>query len=253
MLLDEARERTLQLVAPVSDPDLHRVHHPLMSPLVWDLGHIAAYEDLWVCHRTGGLDLLHPELAELYDAFETPRNERGDKPYLRRDDGTRIPVGRTRALARGPGRHGARPPRLAARGPARAPARRDHAADAATGRLRGVRARARPGRRHSGHRDAERSRRRVRGGLRRPRLRLRQRAAPPSGGAAPVRDRPGAGDERGLRRLRRGRRLQAAGAVVRPGLGAPPARRLGASALLDRRRHGAPFPPRGGGSSRSCR
>ena len=86
MLLDEARERTLQLVAPVSDPDLHRVHHPLMSPLVWDLGHIAAYEDLWVCHRTGGLDLLHPELAALYDAFETPRNERGDKPYLRRDE-----------------------------------------------------------------------------------------------------------------------------------------------------------------------
>ena len=37
-----------------------------------------------MCHRTGGLDLLRPELAELYDAFETPRAERGDAPYLRR-------------------------------------------------------------------------------------------------------------------------------------------------------------------------
>ena len=84
MLLAEGRERTLRLVEPVSDPDLDRVHDPLMSPLVWDLGHIAAYEDVWLCHRTGGLDLLRPELAELYDAFETPRAERGDMPYLRR-------------------------------------------------------------------------------------------------------------------------------------------------------------------------
>ena len=28
--------------------DLNRVHDPLMSPLVWDLGHIAAFEDLWL-------------------------------------------------------------------------------------------------------------------------------------------------------------------------------------------------------------
>ena len=31
------------------DADLDRVHDPLMSPLVWDLGHIAAFEDLWLC------------------------------------------------------------------------------------------------------------------------------------------------------------------------------------------------------------
>ena len=55
-----------------------RVHDPLMSPLVWDLGHIAAYEDLWLCHRSGGLELLRPDLAALYDAFETPRSVRGD-------------------------------------------------------------------------------------------------------------------------------------------------------------------------------
>jgi gamma-glutamyl hercynylcysteine S-oxide synthase len=86
VLLEEARDRTLRLVEPVSDADLDRVHDPLMSPLVWDLGHIAAYEDLWVCHRTGGLDLLRPELADLYDAFETPRAKRGEIPYLRRAD-----------------------------------------------------------------------------------------------------------------------------------------------------------------------
>jgi gamma-glutamyl hercynylcysteine S-oxide synthase len=82
-LLEKARERTLALVAPVSDSDLDRQHDPLMSPLVWDLGHIAAFEELWLCRETG-LVPLRPDLAEVYDATETPRPRRGQLPYLRR-------------------------------------------------------------------------------------------------------------------------------------------------------------------------
>jgi len=82
--LQQARAQTLALVAGVSDADLERVHSPLMSPLVWDLGHIAAFEDLWLAHRRGGLPLLRADLAEVYDAFETPRSLRGELPYLRR-------------------------------------------------------------------------------------------------------------------------------------------------------------------------
>jgi iron(II)-dependent oxidoreductase len=85
-LLADARERTLALVAPVSEADMNRVHDPLMSPLVWDLGHIAAFEDLWLCHTAGGLEALRPELMEVYDATETPRAQRGDIPYLRLAD-----------------------------------------------------------------------------------------------------------------------------------------------------------------------
>jgi gamma-glutamyl hercynylcysteine S-oxide synthase len=81
--LQEARERTLELVAPFSDEQLERVHSTLMSPLVWDLGHIAAFEDLWLAHRHGGLPLLREDLADVYDAFETPRAGRGDLPFLR--------------------------------------------------------------------------------------------------------------------------------------------------------------------------
>ena len=81
--LAEARERTLALVAPVSDENLELVHSTLMSPLVWDLGHIAAFEDLWLVHRYGGRTLLHEDLADVYDAFETPRAGRGGLPFLR--------------------------------------------------------------------------------------------------------------------------------------------------------------------------
>ncbi len=80
--LDEARERTLALVAPIADDDLVRVHSALMSPLVWDLGHIAAFEDLWLVHRAAGERMLRPDLAATYDAFETPRAERGELHFL---------------------------------------------------------------------------------------------------------------------------------------------------------------------------
>jgi iron(II)-dependent oxidoreductase len=82
--LEAQRERTLALIAHLSDADLERVIDPIMSPLVWDLGHIAAYEDLWLNHRFAGRPLLHPELAAFYDAFETPRAARGDIEILGR-------------------------------------------------------------------------------------------------------------------------------------------------------------------------
>jgi iron(II)-dependent oxidoreductase len=81
--ITEARERTLALVASVSDEQLERVYSPLMSPLAWDLGHIAAFEDLWLVHRYAGRPLLRPDLLDVYDALETPRARRGDLPFLK--------------------------------------------------------------------------------------------------------------------------------------------------------------------------
>jgi iron(II)-dependent oxidoreductase len=84
--MDEARARTLGLVEHLDDAVLEAVITPIMSPLAWDLGHIAAYEDLWINHRLAGLPLLRPGLAELYDAFETPRAVRGDLEFLRGEE-----------------------------------------------------------------------------------------------------------------------------------------------------------------------
>ncbi|MBJ7332076.1 MAG: DinB family protein, partial [Solirubrobacteraceae bacterium] len=50
--LAETRQRTLALVEHIDDARLQRQHDPLMSPLVWDLAHIAAYADLWLSRRT---------------------------------------------------------------------------------------------------------------------------------------------------------------------------------------------------------
>jgi iron(II)-dependent oxidoreductase len=80
--LRDVRDKTLALVAHLDDATLERTLSPIMSPLVWDLAHIAAYEDLWLAHRHAGLPLLRPDLAELYDAFETPRAVRGEIELL---------------------------------------------------------------------------------------------------------------------------------------------------------------------------
>jgi len=80
--LSEARAATNALIAHLRPQELERVLSPIMSPLVWDLAHIAAYEDLWLSHRLAGLALLRPELAARYDAFETPRAVRGEIPLL---------------------------------------------------------------------------------------------------------------------------------------------------------------------------
>ena len=99
-LLREARERTLWLVEPISREDLDRVHTPLLSPLAWDLGHIAAFEDLWLCQRAGGLPALRADLADVYDATLTPRSGRGELSYLHQDDARAfMDAVRRRALA----------------------------------------------------------------------------------------------------------------------------------------------------------
>ena len=77
-----ARDRTTLLTSTVGEDDLTRQHSPLMSPLVWDLAHIANQEELWLLREVGGRTPLHPEIDPLYDAFEHPRAQRPSLPLL---------------------------------------------------------------------------------------------------------------------------------------------------------------------------
>ena len=244
--LGEARERTLTLVEPVSEENLDRVHDPLMSPLVWDLGHIAAFEDLWLCQRAGGLEPLEPELAHVYDAAETPRADRGDLPYLRRGDALAFMAAvRERALdvlervdlsSDGD--------RLNANGFVwDMLVQHEHQHNETmlqTLQLAepGVYSPSRPPRAEApadgGPDDGAGARRRVSHGRPRPGIRLRQRAAPAHRRPAGVRDRPHARDQRRLRRVRGRRRLRAAGAVDPRGLGLARGGAGRAAAVLDR-------------------
>lgn len=84
--LCKARERTLALVESLDDEQLNRVWSPILSPLAWDLGHIANFEELWLVQRVGGCEPLRGELGRFYDAIENPRKVRGELPILRDEE-----------------------------------------------------------------------------------------------------------------------------------------------------------------------
>lgn len=86
-LLDESRARTRDLIYPLTEAQLVAQHSPLMSPIVWDLAHIANYEEQWVGRALPDA----PDLAgaradrdDLYDAIRHPRRTRGALPLMRR-------------------------------------------------------------------------------------------------------------------------------------------------------------------------
>ncbi|MFY9265768.1 MAG: SUMF1/EgtB/PvdO family nonheme iron enzyme [Solirubrobacterales bacterium] len=74
--LEQTRERTLALVSALDEDDLARVVTPLLSPLVWDLGHIGNFEQRWL------LGVNNDGLDEVYDPFKQPRALRGELPFL---------------------------------------------------------------------------------------------------------------------------------------------------------------------------
>jgi iron(II)-dependent oxidoreductase len=74
--LEEARARTFLLIEPLSDLDLRTQHDVLMSPILWDLGHIAHFEELWLTRNLDG-PVEFVEMPGLFNPFEHPRRVRG--------------------------------------------------------------------------------------------------------------------------------------------------------------------------------
>ncbi len=74
------------LVEPLNQEQLNTAYSEILSPLAWDLGHIANFEELWLVQRVGGLDPFDGQLGPFYDAIENPRATRNELPILRGDD-----------------------------------------------------------------------------------------------------------------------------------------------------------------------
>jgi iron(II)-dependent oxidoreductase len=83
--LAEARARTLLLIASLTDDDLRRQHDPLMGPIVWDLGHIAHFEELWLLNNLEG-EIRFGEMPGMFNPFENPRASRGALELPTRDE-----------------------------------------------------------------------------------------------------------------------------------------------------------------------
>lgn len=84
-LLADARERTLLLVSAVPEDELMNQHNKLMSPVVWDMGHIAHFEELWLVRNLEG-PVQFGEMPGMFNPFENPRSTRGELELPRMAD-----------------------------------------------------------------------------------------------------------------------------------------------------------------------
>ncbi|MBM4255400.1 MAG: ergothioneine biosynthesis protein EgtB [Deltaproteobacteria bacterium] len=79
-VLEEARNRTLRLVAAVADPDLRRQVHSEFSPVGWHLGHIGVVESFWLRQQCQRQASLSPFYDFFFTPTENPKTKRGQLP-----------------------------------------------------------------------------------------------------------------------------------------------------------------------------
>ncbi|AKQ70144.1 hypothetical protein A176_007056 [Myxococcus hansupus] len=80
--LETARARVLSMLGGLPEEELRRQHSPLMSPLIWDVAHVANYEEQWLLRALGAPAITDPAFDAIYDAFRHPRSTRSQLPLL---------------------------------------------------------------------------------------------------------------------------------------------------------------------------
>jgi len=78
--LVETRQRTLELVSGLDEPTLRKQHIAILSPMIWDLGHIANFEETWILDRLGGHRPLRGSFTRMFDPGLNPRPTRAGLP-----------------------------------------------------------------------------------------------------------------------------------------------------------------------------
>jgi gamma-glutamyl hercynylcysteine S-oxide synthase len=82
--LQEARQRTLELVDDLSDGQLMGPRLRIVNPLRWEIGHLAWFQEFWILRHLGGLPPILNQGDSLYDSAGVAHDTRWDLPLLSR-------------------------------------------------------------------------------------------------------------------------------------------------------------------------
>ena len=82
--LREARQRTLALVADLNDEQLIGPRLETVNPLLWEIGHVAWFQEYWVLRHLNGRAPILPDGDALYDSAKVAHETRWDIPLLSR-------------------------------------------------------------------------------------------------------------------------------------------------------------------------
>jgi len=78
--VSDARRRTLELVADLSDEQMMGPRLPTVNPLLWEIGHTAWFQEKWVLRHVCGEGPYRAEVDALYDSIAIPHDTRWDLP-----------------------------------------------------------------------------------------------------------------------------------------------------------------------------
>ncbi len=76
--LEDARARTLGLVEDLDDAQLMGPRLAIVNPLLWEIGHIAWFQEHWTLRHLRGLDVSFDRADELYDSMAVAHDVRWD-------------------------------------------------------------------------------------------------------------------------------------------------------------------------------
>ena len=84
--LKDARQRTLELVNGLDQQQIIGPRLDTVNPLLWEIGHVAYFHELWTLRHIDGTDSLLDNADELYDSINIAHEDRWDLPLLSLDD-----------------------------------------------------------------------------------------------------------------------------------------------------------------------
>lgn len=79
-LLRDARGRSLALTADLSDEQLHVPMIEIVNPLLWEMGHVAYFAELWTLRRLYHEQPIIANADSLYDSARIPHDDRWTLP-----------------------------------------------------------------------------------------------------------------------------------------------------------------------------
>ena len=82
----EARSRTLELVADLSDEQLMGPQLRIVNPLLWEIGHVTWFQEKWALRHAGGEASIRANRDALYDSAAIPHDTRWSLRLPSRDD-----------------------------------------------------------------------------------------------------------------------------------------------------------------------
>ena len=82
----DARQKTLEVVADLSDEQLMGPQLRIVNPLLWEIGHVTWFQEKWALRHAGGEVPIRADADSLYDSAAVAHDTRWDLPLPSRAD-----------------------------------------------------------------------------------------------------------------------------------------------------------------------